>query len=213
MKRFLVAVLAAFAVVVAYGSLTGPTIAQAPVPSSPAKTELATFAGGCFWCVEADFDKIDGVTSTVSGFMGGTTPNPSYKSVTAGGTGHLEVVQIAFDPAKVSYQKLVDHFWRTVDPTDAGGQFCDRGDSYLTGIFAHNPEQKRIAEGSKVVIDKSGMLKQPIVTPIRDAGAFTPAEEYHQDFHTKNPIRYKYYRHGCGRDARLEALWGRKAGH
>lgn len=213
MRRLMAAALAVCAVL-AVGSVlvTGPSTAQAPAkPAGP--TEIATFAGGCFWCVESDFDKLEGVVSTVSGFMGGTTPNPSYKAVTAGGTGHLEVVQITFEPAKVSYQKLVEHFWRTVDPYDAGGQFCDRGDSYRTAIFAHNPEQKKIADASKAELAKSGPLKEPLATEVRDAGPFTAAEDYHQDFHTKNPVRYKFYRHGCGRDARLETVWGKKAGH
>jgi peptide-methionine (S)-S-oxide reductase len=179
----------------------------------PVKTEVATFAGGCFWCVEFDFDKVEGVVSTVSGFMGGTTPNPTYKQVTAGGTGHIEVVSITFDPAKVSYKTLVDHFWRTIDPYDAGGQFCDRGESYTTAIFAHSPEQRKIAEAAKAEIEKSGPLKQPVATSIRDAGQFTAAEEYHQNFYVTNPVRYKFYRYGCGRDQRLEVLWGKKAGH
>ncbi len=189
----------------------GSMIAQAQTsPAKPAESaEVATFAGGCFWCVEADFDKVEGVLATVSGFMGGTTKNPTYNQVTAGGTGHLEVVQVTFDPKKVSYQKLVDYFWRHVDPHDAGGQFCDRGESYATAIFAHSPEQRQIALASKEKLEKSGFLKQPIVTPIRDSGAFTAAEDYHQDFYKKSPIRYKTYRYGCGRDARVEQIWGK----
>lgn len=198
-------VVVAAAVALAIGR--APAVAQAP--ASPQSTEVATFAGGCFWCVEADFDKVEGVVSTVSGFMGGKTPNPTYKEVTFGSTGHLEVVQVTFDPAKVSYQKLVDHFWRTIDPYDAGGQFCDRGESYTTAIFTHTPEQKKIAEDSKAKLAKDGTVKQPIATSVRDAGPFTAAEDYHQDFHTKNPARYKFYRYGCGRDARLESIWGK----
>lgn len=199
--------------------VTGQAVVKAQAPSGGetvpprAGTEIATFAGGCFWCVESDFDKIEGVISTVSGFMGGTTPNPSYKQVTAGGTGHYEVVQITFDPSKVTYQKLVDHLWRTIDPYDAGGQFCDRGDSYKTAIFVHTPEQKRIAEASKAELAKSGPVKEPIATVIRDAGPFTVAEDYHQNFYQTNPVRYQFYRYGCGRDQRLEALWGKKADH
>jgi len=185
---------------------------QAAAPQS-VKTEVATFAGGCFWCVEADFDKVDGVISTISGFMGGATPNPSYKQVTAGGTGHLEVVSITFDPARVTYKSLVDHFWRTIDPYDAGGQFCDRGESYTTAIFAHTAEQKSIAEASKAEIEKSGPLREPIATVVRDAGPFTAADDGHQNFYVTNPVRYKFYRYGCGRDQRLEAIWGKKAGH
>lgn len=204
---------AAITLIAAIGALLlgrEPLLAQAP--ETKPQTEVATFAGGCFWCVESDFDKVDGVLSTVSGFMGGTTANPTYQQVSAGGTGHIEVVQITFDPAKVSYQKLVDHFWRTIDPYDAGGQFCDRGESYTTAIFTHTPEQKKIAEASKAELAKNGPLKEPIATTVRDAGPFTAAEDYHQDFYKKNPARYKFYRYGCGRDARLEAIWG-KAGH
>jgi peptide-methionine (S)-S-oxide reductase len=172
-------------------------------------TEVATFAGGCFWCMEPPYDATDGVISTISGFMGGTTPNPSYRQVTAGGTGHIEVLQVTYDPKKVSYAKLLDIYWRNIDPYDAGGQFCDRGHSYTTAIFAHTEEQKKLAEASKAELVKSGPLKQPIVTAIRDAGPFTAAEDYHQDYYKKNPIRYKYYRYACGRDARLEAIWGK----
>ena len=215
MHRFVFVAVTLIATVCGVFGLGGkPVSAQAPgAAAKPTSTEIATFAGGCFWCVESDFDKVDGVISTVSGFMGGKTPNPSYKDVTAGGTGHLEVVQITFDPAKVTYQKLVDHFWRTIDPYDAGGQFCDRGESYTTAIFTHTPEQKMVAEASKEALTKSGPLKQPIATQIRDASAFTAAEDYHQDFYVKNPARYKFYRFGCGRDQRLAELWGKKAGH
>jgi peptide-methionine (S)-S-oxide reductase len=208
--------LAAITLVAAIGAAfalcRGPASAQAPAPAEkPQVTEIATFAGGCFWCVESDFDKVDGVISTISGFMGGTTANPSYHEVSAGGTGHREVVQITFDPAKVSYKALVEHFWRTIDPYDAGGQFCDRGESYTTAIFAHTPEQKKIAEESKAELEKNGPLKQPIATVVRDAGPFTAAEDYHQDFYKKNPARYKFYRYGCGRDARVESIWGKAA--
>lgn len=213
MTRALSATLSALAMVIAFAWSGGPVAAQNAKATAPAGSELATFAGGCFWCVESDFDKVEGVLSTVSGFMGGKTPNPNYKQVTAGGTGHLEVVQITFDPKKVSYQKLVDHFWKTIDPYDAAGQFCDKGDSYVTAIFAHSPEQRKIADATKAALVADNPLKLPIVTAIHDASTFTAAEDYHQDFHTKNPVRYKYYRYGCGRDARLEAIWGKKAGH
>jgi methionine-S-sulfoxide reductase len=174
-----------------------------------ATTAVATFAGGCFWCMEPPYDALDGVVSTVSGFMGGKTPNPSYYQVTAGGTGHIEVLHVTYDPKKVSYEKLLDVYWRNIDPYDAGGQFCDRGESYTTAIFTHTEEQKKLAEASKVELVKSGPFKQPIATVIRDAGPFTAAEDYHQDYYTKNPLRYKYYRFRCGRDARLEAIWGK----
>ena len=188
--------------------VTGTAFAQVAGPKPAEGQAVATFAGGCFWCVEADFDKIDGVVSTTSGFMGGTTPNPTYKTVSAGGTGHIEVVQIMFDPTKVSYQKLLDVFWRTVDPYDAGGQFCDRGDIYATAIFAHGDEQLKLAEASKQTLVQTGP-KSVIATSIRAAGPFTPAEEYHQDYYKKNPVQYAYYRYRCGRDARIEALWGK----
>lgn len=183
---------------------------KAPEPP-PAGSEVATFAGGCFWCIESDFDKIEGVISTISGFMGGTVANPSYRQVTAGGTGHLEVVQVTFDPKKVSYEKLVERFWRMIDPYDAGGQFCDRGESYTTAIFASSAEQKKIAEASKADIEKTGPLRKPIATKIREASAFTAAEDYHQDYYKKNPVRYQWYRTGCGRDARVVQIWGKTA--
>jgi peptide-methionine (S)-S-oxide reductase len=170
---------------------------------------VATFAGGCFWCMEPPYDVVDGVVSTVSGFMGGTTPKPTYYQVTAGGTGHIEVIHITYDPKKVSYAKLLEVYWRNIDPYDAGGQFCDRGESYTTAIFTHTEEQKKLAEDSKAELMRSGPLKQPIATVVRDAGPFTPAEDYHQDYYIKNPVRYKYYRYRCGRDARLEAVWGK----
>lgn len=174
--------------------------------------ETATFAGGCFWCVEADFDKVEGVVATTSGFMGGTTPKPSYKQVSGGGTGHTEVVEVKYDPKKVNYERLVYVFWRTIDPLDKDGQFCDRGDMYRTAIFYHTDEQKKIAESSKAAIDASKRLGKPIVTEITKASAFTPAEAYHQDFYKKDPGRYYSYRAGCGRDARIKALWGDEAG-
>jgi peptide-methionine (S)-S-oxide reductase len=176
-------------------------------------TETATFAGGCYWCTESDFDKIDGVVSTTPGFMGGKTEKPTYKAVTYGNTGHKEVVRIEFDPKKVSYAQLVEVFWRTVDPLDDGGQFCDRGDSYRTGIFAHTPEQKAIAEASKKQLTDSARFKQPIVTPIIDASIFTPSDRAEDfDFYKKSPGHYVSYRAGCGRDARLRTLWGAEAG-
>jgi peptide-methionine (S)-S-oxide reductase len=142
--------------------------------------------------------------------MGGTTLKPTYQQVTAGGTGHIEVVQVTYDPKKVSYEQLLHVYWRNVDPYDEGGQFCDRGESYTTAIFAHTEEQKKLAEASKATLNASGPLKQTIATVVRDAGPFTPAEDYHQDYYLKNPLRYKYYRYRCGRDARLEAVWGKR---
>jgi methionine-S-sulfoxide reductase len=187
--------------------------AQEANTSSPLATpadglEVATFAAGCFWCTEADFDKVPGVVETTSGYMGGKTPNPTYKQVSAGGTGHAEVLQLRYDPNKVTYRKLLDTYWLNVDPLDKDGQFCDRGDQYRPAIFYHNDEQKKLAEESKAALQASGRLRQPIVVEISAASTFTKAEDYHQDYYTKQPIRYRLYRHGCGRDARLEALWG-----
>ena len=174
---------------------------------------IATFAGGCFWCMEPPYDKLDGVLSTTSGYAGGNTIDPTYKEVSAGGTGHAEVVQVTYDPAKVTYEQLLDVFWHNVDPLDAGGQFCDRGDSYRTGIFVHGEEQRRLAEQSKQALDDSQRFAQPIVTEIVDAGPFYPAEDYHQDYYQTNPVRYKFYRWNCGRDQRLTELWGEAPTH
>ncbi len=179
-------------------------------PSSAAgNNKVAVFAGGCFWCVEADFDKVSGVLSTTSGYIGGSAKTASYKTVSSGGTGHYEAVKIVYDPAKVSYDRLLHVFWRSVDPTDAGGQFCDRGDSYKTGIFTNNDAERKIALASKQ--KASAALGKNIVTPIVKAGAFYKAEGYHQNYYTRNPVRYKIYRYGCGRDARLKSLWGSQA--
>jgi len=191
--------------------------AQAAAPgddstaAAPKGEAVATFAGGCFWCVEADFDKVPGVVRTVSGYTGGPVKNPTYEQVTAGGTGHREAVRIFYDPKKVSYGKLLDIFWRSVDPTDAGGQFCDRGQSYETAIFANSPVQLRLAEASKRQLTESEVLKKSIVTPIETAGAFYPAEDYHQDYYKKSSLRYKYYRFSCRRDARIREVWGKDA--
>ena len=181
--------------------------------ADPAGTEVAIFAGGCFWCVESDFDKVPGVISTTSGYMGGSLRNPTYEEVSSGTTGHAEVVQVLYDPSKVSYGKLVEVFWVNVDPTVKDRQFCDAGSQYRTAIFVHSPEQRKVAEASKAALEKSKPFKDPIVTPIVDAGEFWPAEDYHQDYYRKNPVRYTYYRTGCGRDARLRQLWGDRAGH
>jgi peptide-methionine (S)-S-oxide reductase len=174
-------------------------------------TDTLIVAGGCFWCVESDFDHVPGVIDTISGYTGGTLENPTYRVVSAGGSGHLEAVKITFDPKKVSYQALLDVFWRTVNPTDDGGQFCDRGESYKTAIFANSPQQRQSAEISRRLIEASGVLKDPIVTPIIDTSTFYPSEDYHQDYSTKNPIRYSYYRFSCGRDKQVRAIWGEEA--
>ncbi len=183
--------------------------AWAQETSDPAATQTATFAGGCFWCVESDFDQIPGVLETVSGYTGGSTENPSYKDVVAGGTGHLEAVQITFDPGQVSYDALLAAFWRSVDPTDDGGQFCDRGYSYTTAVFVQDDGQQQAAEASKAAAQQS--LDQDIVTPIQAAGPFYPAEDYHQNYYKKNPVRYKFYRWNCGRNSRVEEVWGAEA--
>jgi peptide-methionine (S)-S-oxide reductase len=175
-----------------------------------AQTTLAkaTFAGGCFWCMEPPFDKLEGVVSTTSGYTGGRKKNPTYQEVSAGGTGHTEAVQVVYDPNKIRYEKLLEVFWRNVDPLDAKGQFCDKGNQYRTGIFYHDEKQRELAEASKRALEKSGRLKSPIVTQIVPASEFYPAEAYHQDYYQKNPVRYKFYRLNCGRDQRLEQLWG-----
>ena len=176
--------------------------------AAPAPTATAIFAAGCFWCVEADFDKVEGVLSTTSGYIGGRTANPSYEEVSHGGTGHAEAVEIVYDPAKVSYQKLLDVFWHNVDPLAKDRQFCDRGDQYRSAIFYRDDEQRRLAEASKAAVAKR--FREPIQTEIVAAGPFYKAEDYHQDYYLKNPIRYRFYRFNCGRDARLEELWGKK---
>lgn len=177
--------------------------------SSGTHAELATFAGGCFWCMEPPFEKLDGVRSVVSGYMGGAKESATYKKVSAGGTQHLEVVQIDFDPEKVSFQKLVEVFWKNVDPTQTDGQFVDKGTQYQTAIFFHNQKQKESAEQSKKELVNSKKFSKPIFTPIRPAVAFYPAEEYHQDYYKKNPLRYKFYRYRSGRDQFLEKYWGK----
>jgi len=185
-----------------------PARAAAPATGPLAR---ATFAGGCFWCMEAPFDKVPGVVSTTSGYAGGRVKNPTYEQVSEGSTGHAEALQVAYDPAKVSYERLLEVFWRNVDPTDRGGQFCDRGSQYRTGVFSEGEAQKRAAEESKRALEASGRLKKPIVTEIVSLEAFYPAEDYHQDFYKKSPVRYMTYRAGCGRDRRLEELWGKEA--
>ena len=185
-------------------------VATAAEPGTQSKTTAtAVFAGGCFWCMEPPYDALPGVVATTSGFTGGQKANPSYKEVSGGNTGHIEAVQIAYDPAKVSYEKLLEVYWRNVDPLDGGGQFCDRGHEYTTAIFYQNEEQKKLAEQSKSSVEKQ--LGRPVATAIRPATPFYAAEDYHQNYYLKNPVRYKYYRYSCGRDQRLEKLWGKKS--
>ncbi len=193
----------------AVASLLGLALASA-TPALAQTTAKATFAGGCFWCVEADFDKVQGVLSTTSGYIGGTVANPSYEQVSAKSTGHTEAVEIVFDPAKVSYAALVNHFWRTIDPTTPDRQFCDVGSPYRTAIFTHGAEQAAVVKRSLEALEKTKPFKEPIVTVALPATTFYPAEAYHQDYYKKNPVRYAYYRASCGRDARLEQLWGKR---
>jgi peptide-methionine (S)-S-oxide reductase len=190
-----------------------PSPAASPAPAPAAGSAKATFAGGCFWCMEGPFDKVPGVVSTTSGYTGGSVPRPSYEMVSSGTTGHAESVEVVYDPKKVSYSQLLDVYWHNVDPTDAGGQFCDRGNQYRTAIFYRGDEERRLAEQSKKDIEASGKLKKPIVTEVVPAGEFYPAEDYHQDYYLKNPVRYRYYRFNCGRDARLKDLWGQAPAH
>jgi peptide-methionine (S)-S-oxide reductase len=181
---------------------------QAPpaAPATQAGQELATFAGGCFWCVEADFDKLQGVISTTSGYTGGRVNNPTYEQVSRGGTGHAEAVQIVFNPALVTYEQLLDHFWRNVDPFVANRQFCDVGDQYRPEIFVHSEAQRAAAEASRQRVQRR--FKQPIVVKVTGAGTFYPAEAYHQDYHNTHAVQYRFYRWTCGRDARLRQIWG-----
>jgi peptide-methionine (S)-S-oxide reductase len=202
--------IAATAVVAALlGAVLGVAFAQ-PAPSftPPAGSAAATFAGGCFWCVEADFDKVPGVISTTSGYTGGTLANPTYRQVAGKGTGHAEAVRIVYDPARVSYEKLLAVYWRSIDPTTKDRQFCDSGSPYRTAIFAHDDAQWAAAQASLQALERSKPFREAIVTTIERAGPFYAAEPEHQDYHLKNPVRYKFYRTTCGRDARLQQLWG-----
>jgi peptide-methionine (S)-S-oxide reductase len=195
---------------IAAALLLGATLGAAAQTAATAK---AIFAGGCFWCVESDFDKVDGVLSTTSGYTGGSVANPTYQQVSAKNTGHAEAVEVVFDPRKVSYEQLVEHYWRTIDPTVANRQFCDVGTPYRTAIFTLGEAQLKAALASKAALEKTKPFKEPIVTEIVPASAFYPAEDYHQDYYKKNPLRYQYYRSSCGRDARVKQLWGDQAAH
>jgi peptide-methionine (S)-S-oxide reductase len=201
MKRFLLAAL----LLAACGQSAADT-ADAQRPPRPANAQTALFAGGCFWSAERDIEAVPGVVEAVSGFAGGTVANPSYERVVMGGTGHLEAVRVTFDPARISYRELARRFLRTIDPTDSGGQFCDRGASYRTAIFALNPAQRRDATAAVAEADR--VLPGRVVTPVRAAAPFYPAEAYHQDYARRNPGHYGRYRRGCGKDARIRAVWG-----
>jgi len=189
--------------------ITAAILTASAFTATAQETKIATFAGGCFWCIESDFDKVPGVLKTISGYAGGKTENPTYRQVSRGNTGHREVLQITYDPKKVNYAQLLTVFWHSVDPTDAGGQFCDRGVPYQTAVFVEHDEQLKLAKASKAAIMKS--LGKTIATTIESGAKFYPAEDYHQDYHTKSPLRYKYYRWNCGRNQRVEKLWGDKA--
>ena len=196
-------------VLVAITSLLTMNAADSSKEPKLVQSELATFGGGCFWCVEAAFETFKGVRAVTSGYAGGETPNPSYEQVCTGKTGHAESVEVTYDPTKVSYQKLLDAFWHNSDPITPNGQFCDFGNQYRSVVFYSTDDERRLSEESKSALDQSKRLPAPIVTQLVKASAFYPAEDYHQDFYKKNPIRYKYYKIGCGRDQRLEALWGK----
>jgi peptide-methionine (S)-S-oxide reductase len=195
-------------ILVFFLAVGGPAYAAQSMGSP--QTVKATFAGGCFWCMEPPYDELEGVHSTISGYIGGTKTNPTYAEVSAGTTGHAEAVEIAYDPSKVSYSKLLEVFWRNIDPLTPNAQFCDSGSQYRSAIFYHDETQRRLAEESKAAVGKR--FKEPIVTEIVPASRFYPAEDYHQDYYLKNPLRYKFYRYGCGRDRRLEQLWGKGHG-
>ncbi len=188
-------------------AMMAAAMAAAMPASGQSAEKRAVLAGGCFWCMESDFENVPGVTSVVSGYTGGTLENPTYKNH----SGHVEAVEITYDDAAVTYGQLLHTFWRSVDPTDAGGQFCDRGHSYTTAIFPLDEAQMKEAQMSKADLEASGKLADPVVTPIIAATEFTVAEDYHQSYYKKNPVRYSFYRKGCGRDARIDALWGEEA--
>jgi peptide-methionine (S)-S-oxide reductase len=194
---------------VACAVVAAAAVAGIAAAADAPRTEVATFAGGCFWCMQPPFDAIDGVLSTLVGYTGGEVANPTYEQVSAGGTGHAESIQVVFDPSKVSYQQLLDVFWHNIDPTTKDRQFCDRGHQYRSAIFYHSEEQRQEAERSKAELERTKPFAGDIVTEIVAAGPFYPAEKYHQEYYRKNPLRYKYYRFSCGRDGRLEELWGK----
>ena len=206
MKRLIVILITLITGVFIYNSNNTDSM-ERPMENINKNTETATVAGGCFWCVESDFEKADGVIKVISGYTGGHKNNPTYKEVSSGTTGHLEAVQVVYDPDKITYKEILDVLWKHIDPTDAGGSFVDRGEQYRSAIFYHNEEQKKIAEESKAELEKSGVFDKPIATEIIKFDKFYPAEDYHQDYYKRNPIRYKYYRWNSGRDQFLEKVW------
>lgn len=211
-RIFFVILIVLYADIAISVSAVSPEKNKGATPASD-KLEKAILAGGCFWCMEAPFDKLPGVISVTAGYSGGQKKNPTYKEVSAGGTGHAEAIQIVYDPTKIDYEKLLSVYWHNIDPTVNDRQFCDTGDQYRSAIFYTSEDQRRVALQSRAVLEKNKPFRQMIVTEITPAGEFYPAEEYHQHYYKKNPIRYKYYRNGCGRDQRLKELWGGAAGH
>jgi peptide methionine sulfoxide reductase msrA/msrB len=209
MRKVIIAIIAVAAVGLGYHRVNSMDTKAPPKTTMSGATATAVFAGGCFWCTEADFEKLDGVVEAISGYTGGHVADPTYEQVSGGGTGHLESVEVVYDPKRVSYDELLDWFWRHVNPTDPGGQFVDRGSQYRSAIFYANEEQHKEAEASKAKLAASGHFDKPIVTEILPLGTFYPAEEYHQDYYKKNPIRYRWYRSGSGRDQFLEKTWGK----
>lgn len=191
--------------------LIGSGLLAMPFLSAHAEEQTLIVAGGCFWCVESDYEKVDGVLEAVSGYIGGTTENPTYRQVSSKSTGHYEAVKITFDDEKVSLVELSDYFWKTIDPTDATGQFCDKGSPYYTAMFYQSEEQKAVFEASLAKVEATKPFADDIVTPVLAATTFYDAEDFHQDYYTKNPFRYNYYRTSCGRDARIKSLWGEVA--
>ena len=209
MKIFtFIMILALFGILGCQSSTNHEIVASEMMEKQAQELETATFAGGCFWCVESDFEKVKGVIEVISGYTGGHKEKPTYEEVSSGGTGHLEAVQVRYDPSKITYKELLDVFWKHVNPTDVGGQFVDRGPQYRTAIFYHNEEQKRLAEESRDQLNESGRFDKPVATEIAMVQTFFRAEDYHQDYYKKNPIRYKLYRHNSGRDKFLKKAWG-----
>ena len=204
LKLFMLSLLAASALITQASE-------QSPAAEVPQGYAVATFAGGCFWCMEPPYDELEGVVSTTSGYIGGHKANPTYREVSDGITGHAEAVRVVYDPSRIDYERLLEVFWKNIDPLTLDAQFCDVGTQYRTAIFYHDEAQRRAAEKSKQALEDSGRFESPIVTEITAAKTFYPAEEYHQDYYLKNPLRYKFYRFSCGRDDRLEELWGKSS--
>lgn len=196
----------------AFAALASALVFAAPAAPIPPGMAVATFAGGCFWCMQPPYDNLPGVVKTIAGYTGGAKVDPTYEEVSSGRTGHAESIEVIYDPKKVSYEKLLEVYWVNIDPTVKDRQFCDTGNQYRTAIFYHDEAQRKAAEASKRELERTKPFKEPIVTAIEMAGPFYPAEEYHQEFYKKNPVRYRLYRTGCGRDARLHELWGERAG-